>query len=66
MFNFKEGAKRIWYILLIIYYLVLSPTVYDFVRFRNPNDTFIIVLLVIIPLILKLIFNYIVEGFKKK
>jgi hypothetical protein len=66
MFNFKEGAKRTWYILLLLYYLILTPTVYDFVRFKKPDDLFMIIFFLILPLILKVIFNYIVEGFKKK
>jgi hypothetical protein len=66
MFNFKEGAKRIWYILLLLYYLILTPSVYDFVRFKNSDDLFMIIFLLSLPVILKVIFNYVVDGFKKK
>jgi hypothetical protein len=66
MFNFKEGGKRIWHITLLLYYLILSPTVYDFIRFKNPNDLLLIILLLTLPFILKAVFDYIVEGFRKK
>lgn len=66
MFNFKEGTKRIWHIGLLIYFLIISPIIYDFFISRNTDDLVMIIFLVTLPFILKLIFNYVVEGFKKK
>ena len=66
MFNFKEGGKRIWHIALLLYYLIITPMIYNFVRFRNIDDIVMIIFFATLPFILKFIFNYIVEGFKKK
>ena len=66
MFNFKEGTKRIWHIILLIYFLIISPIIYDFFTSKNIDDLVMIIFLITLPLILKLTFNYVVEGFKKK
>jgi hypothetical protein len=68
MFNFKEGGKRIWHIALLLYYFWMSFIIYDHVKYTmfKTHELFYLFFALLIPFILKLIFTYIIKGFKKK
>ena len=68
MYNFKEGRKRIWHIVLLVYYFCMSFIVYDHIKYKmfKTDELLYLSFFLIIPFIIKSIFSYIIKGFKKR